>query len=360
MKLVNPKKPVEMFIKAGIFGVFFLIVLIFFMIASKNVKSVETGSKILNGVTRYKGFSEKEKDDLKLRNAGFWEYESETAASIRVVDRIELKSNGIFWRIFRYSIDLPSGDSTRFIHISTGYLNPFCKLGAHNTDSIICDVRTIKQSYIMGKDTCYGAANIDTTWNLVANGKRFELGRRIYSAYDTTGPGLIKFFPAGALDIVDKHKNKAYMVGNKTVFLVKNQAQAIAAAKSKETFDFCQCPAVCSFESFAQKAIASDMSTVKVDSLTTEAAQKTIDAYYRVFIEATMKNGANSSAGESGNAKVIFDIDRNGKVTNAAVVKLSKKDNKLEHAILSDIMAWTFPQCQTSKALLHIEREFWF
>lgn len=361
MQLFKPKKPSDLFIRAGMFGIFFLIVLIFFFIASKNVKSVETGAKILNGVTRYKGFSDKEKEGLKSRNAGFWQYESDTSGTINVSDRIELKTNGIFWQVTQYAIGLPSGNSTRFMHIITGYMNPFCKLAANNRDSIICDVHTIKQAFIMGKDTCYGTGNTDTTWDLMANGKRFELGNRAYTAYDTTGPALAQFFPAGALDIIDKPRGrKAYKLGNKTIYVVKNKAQTPDASKSMETFDDCQCPASSSFESFARKAIASDMSTVKVDTLTAEAVQKTIDAYYRVFIETAMKSASHSRTGKPGNAKVVFDIARDGKVSNAAVVKLSEKDKKLEQTILSDITGWTFPQWKSGEASLHIEREFWF
>ncbi|MGB7566471.1 MAG: hypothetical protein WBM07_01310 [Chitinivibrionales bacterium] len=360
MKIITPKKPSDLFIKAGVFGIFFIIVLIFFFIASKNVKSVETGAKILNGVTRYKGFSDKEKEDLKLRNAGFWCYKSDTSAAITFSDRIELKTNGIFWRVAINTIGLPSGNSTSFMHVSTGYLNPFCKLAANTRDSIICDVHTIKQAFVLGKDTCFGRGTGDTTWNLAANGKRFELGGRSYTAYDTAGPALARFFPEGALDIIDKPRGKAYAVGNKMVYVVKAAPRTQAAPKPTGTLGVCEDPAFGSFESFAQKTIASDMSTIKVDSLTAGAVQKTIDAYYRIFVETAMKNASDSSAGKSGNAKVVFDVFRDGKVSNAAVVKLSKKDKKLEQTILSDIAAWTFPQWKSGETSLHIEREFWF
>lgn len=358
MKIISPKKPSDMYGKAVIFGIFFIIVLIFFIIASKNVKSVETGSKILNGVTRYKGFSEKEKEALKLRNAGFWQFVSDTSSSISVSDRIELKTNGIFWRVTIYAIALPSGNSTRLMHVSTGYLNPFCILSVSNKDSMICDVRIIKQTFLLGKDTCYAPSNIDTTWYLSANGKRFDFDNRVYTAYDTSGPALLQFFPAGALDIIDKSRDRrAYQVGNKTVFLAKSEAKR---PKSMETFDLCQCEPSISLESLSLKAVASDMSTIKVDTLTKDAVQKTIDAYYRIFIETIMKKASHSFPGEPGNTKVVFDITPDGKVSNTAVVKLSVQDKKIEQAILSNITAWRFPEWKSGGASLHIEREFWF
>lgn len=329
MKPMTPKKPSDLFIKAGIFGIFFLIVLIFFMIASKNVKSVETGSKILNGVTRYKGFSEKEKDGLKLRNAGFWQYASDSASTINVSDRIELKTNGIFWQVTQYTINLPSGRSTRFMHVITGYMNPFCMLAANNKDSILCDVHTIKQSIIMGKDTCYAPSNVDTTWCVVANGERFGIGDRNYARYDTAGAALFRFFPEGALNIVDK-------------------------------ITLLQSPPGSGFISFAKKAIISDMELVKVDVLTKDAIQKIVDAYYRDFIETIVSGAPQDAAAKNKAVKIEFDVASNGKTSNARVDASALNNKKLEPAVLAEVNSWVFPSVKQPSAALHIQREFWF
>jgi hypothetical protein len=361
MKIITPKKPSDLFIKAGIFGVFFLIVLIFFLIASKNVKSVDTGSKILNGVTRYKGFSEKEKDALRLRNAGFWQYASDISATISVSDRIELKTNGIFWQVTQYAIGLPSGNSTRFMHVITGYLNPFCKLAENNRDSILCDVHTINQTFIMGHDTCYGASNSDTTWNVTANGKRFELGNRAYAAYDTAGGALFRFFPSGVLDIIDKPRSrKAYVVGDKTVYVAKNEAKTPSAGNSSQTFDFRQCPESSTFESFVRKAVISDMGAIKVDALTVDAVQKIVDAYYRIFIEAIATGARRTVPGESKVVKIEFDVLSNGKPSGARVDGSAPDNKKLEPALLAEVNSWVFPSVKQSAPALHVRREFWF
>jgi hypothetical protein len=329
MKIIAPKKPSELFFKAGIFGIFFLIVLIFFVIASKNVKSVDTGAKILNGVTRYKGFSEKEKDNLKLKNAGFWQYSSDISPTINVSDRIELKTNGIFWQVTLYTIGLPSGNSTRFTHIITGYMNPFCKLAANNTDSILCDVHTIKQAFIMGKDTCYAPSDVDTTWNVIANGKRFGIGDRNYAPYDTAHGALFRFFPEGVLSIVDK----------------------IALLQS---------PHGNGFITYAKKAIISDMGTVKVDALTGDAVQKIVDAYYRIFIETIASGAPQIGPGKSKAVKIEFDVASNGKTSNGLVGGSALDNKKLGPAFLAEVNSWVFPSFKQSEPVLHIQREFWF
>jgi hypothetical protein len=329
MKLVDPKKPVEMFIKAGIFGVFFLIVLIFFMIASKNVKSVETGSKILNGVTKYKGFSEKEKENLKSRNAGFWQYDSDSGAAISVSDRFELKTNGIFWEVARYGIGLPSGKTSEVMYVTTGYMNPFTQLAPNNTDSILCDVHIIKQAFVLGADTCYAPSGVDTTWVVVADGRRFGLAGRAYALYDTTGPALHAFFGGAALDLVDKITLRQCSAGGPLTFYLK-------------------------------KAITADMASVKLQTLTIDNVQKIIDAYYRRFLEALVAGAFQGGPAKKDHITAAFSVGPNGKAFNARVEKISSGDERLKSLIASEINSWVFPAVKNSAPAFHIEREFWF
>jgi|GEM_PF-2141323 hypothetical protein len=356
------KKPSELFARAMVFGIFFIIVLIFFISTTKNEKSLEVGSQLLNGMAKYKGFEEKQKDELKLRNAGFWQFASDTNTAnpmLFLTDRFELKPNGIFWQVTEYTIGLPSRKSTRFMHVVTGYMNPFAKTSG-GLDSIVCDVHIIRHVYVMGADTCYGPSNNDTTWNVVANGKRFELGDKVYTAYDTSGQSLFKFFPAGALDIIDKPRDKSYQIANKTVFLAKNKAHAPDALKSMETFDFCQCRPGKDFYGFLKSAVAADMRTVKVDTLNEDAIQKIIDAYYRLLLENTVKNAMKAQKTRRCNLKAAFDVTWEGTVANCSIVAISVRDEQLKNRIVADIGSWTFPPLKSSAPSKHIEREFWF
>jgi hypothetical protein len=359
---MKKKKPSELFGRAAVFGVFFIVVLIFFMISSKNEKSIDAGSQLLNGMANYKGFEEKQKDELKLRNAGFWQYASDTnttSSMLYVTDRFELKPNGIFWQVTDYAIGLPSRNSTRFMHIVNGYMNPFAKTGG-GLDSIVCDVHFIRHAYIMGKDTCFGPGNTDTTWMAVADGKRFELNGNVYAPYDTSGPALFDFFPKGALDIIDKPKGKDYKIGNKTVYLGNYKPRTPAASKSNEIFDFCQCPPGKDFFTFLRSAVAADMRTVTVDSLTGDAIQRIIDAYYRTLLENTMKNAMRAEKARRGSLKAAFDITGEGTVANCAILAISVRDEQLKRRIISEIGSWTFPRLKSAAAPRHVERQFWF
>ncbi|HAJ79622.1 MAG TPA: hypothetical protein DCO75_07605 [Fibrobacteres bacterium] len=326
----KPKKPAELFGRAIVFGIFFIIVLIFFLIVSKNDKSVESKTQLLNGLANYKGFDDKQKEDLKIKNAGFWQYSTEAGSAnsiISMTDRLELKTNGIFWRVTRYAVGLPSKKTAGFIHVSTGYVEPFAKTG-EGIDSIVCNVRLIRQVYINDKDTCYGPSNMDTTWKIIANGKQYEMFGNKYSSYDTSGQALFNFFPQGLLDIVDKT----------TVY---------------------QCRSETNFNVFFKNAVQSDMQTVVVDSLSSDAIQKIIDTYYCLILE--------SDAGvfqfhkkRSQSLKVAFGVTWEGKVVDCSIVKFSLPDKKLEARLTSDICSWTFPRLKSNSPAKHIEREFWF
>ena len=78
-------------------------------------------------------------------------------------------------------------------------MNPYSK--STDTDDIICDVRTIRQSLIVGEDTCYGVSQIDHMWRDKKNGEQFELNKKKYHRYSGS---LQQFFPDGAIDVVDK------------------------------------------------------------------------------------------------------------------------------------------------------------
>jgi hypothetical protein len=330
MDFLKPKmkQPSELYARAGLFAIFFIIVLIFFITTSKNEKSGKPNELFMNGMAKYTSFEEKQKTELKARNAGFWQYASDTNTEnslIYITDRFELKPNGIFWRVTEYTLGLPSKKSTRYMHIVTGYLNPFAKTGG-GLDSIVCDVHIIQQAYIMGKDTCYGQSKVDTTMLVVANGKRFEFDDKVYAAYDTSGPALFEFFPKGALDIVNK-------------------------------VTLHQCAKKSDFLTFSKNAVASDMSGVKVDSLTQDAVQRIIDAYYRLFLEKSLPA---AKPNERGKIKAAFDITWEGKVAALQLIELSRQYDKYRQQIQTDINSWTFPQLKAKTQPIHMEREFWF
>ena len=170
---------------------------------------------------------------------------------------------------------------------------------------------------------------MDTTWCIVANGERFGIGERKYARYDTAGGALFRFFPEGALNIVDKITLSPSPIGSCFIF-------------------------------FAKKAIISDMGLVKVDSLTKDAIQKIVDAYYRVFIETIVTGAPRDSAAKDKVVKIEFDVASNGKTSNTRVDAAALNNKKLEPALLAEINSWVFPVVKQSAPALHVKREFWF
>jgi hypothetical protein len=327
------KKPSELFGRAVAFTLMFFIVMIFFIMSSKHEKTGDPQFQIMKGMAKYTEFDDKKKDELKARNGGFWQFASDTNTDnslFYMTDRFELKTNGIFWQVTEYTIGLPSKKTARFLKITHGYLNPFAKEGK-SLDTLICDVHIINQAYIMGADTCYGQSNTDTTLAVVADGKRFELEGRIYAPYDTAGPALYAFFPKEALNVVDK-------------------------------LSIPQCPKSIEFQTFAKNAVAADMAEVTVDTLSPDAVQKIIDAYYRYFLDNRIKTSTSwgERAEAKGNLKVSFDITWDGKVKDVKIVALSKQYEKIRQVLMKDIGAWTFPRKRSAAPVFSIEREFWF
>jgi hypothetical protein len=332
MDFYEPKrrKPSELFARAGVSAFFFIIVGIFFIMTSKHEKSDDPKAQLMNGMAKYTSFDDKKKEALKARNAGFWQYASDTNSDnsmIYFTDRFELKPNGIFWQVKEYTIGLPSRKTARFMHIVNGYMNPFA-MADKSLDSIVCDVRIIRQAFVMGNDTCYGPSNTDTTWQVAANGKKFGLNGHAYAPYDTSGPALFAFFPKGALEIVDKI----------TIY---------------------QCSKAASFAGYAKTVIAADMVTVKVEKLAPDAIQKIIDAYYRFFLEATILSSLEIGQKPHGRVKVSFNVTWEGKVVDVKIADCSKPFEKCKPAMISNIGSWTFPQLTAAAAPVRIEREFW-
>lgn len=147
-------------------------------------------------------FSEDQKEAAVAPFSGFWQFNKVTNDSSTpwTSDRIEIKKNGIIWRVRTAILTNQAGYSIPFMHASTAYIRPFAKF---KTDSqrVIFDVRIIRQSFITKTDTCYGASNFDTTWEITRTGGNLNFSNFQFSTFDTTD--LKHFFPEGAINVVD-------------------------------------------------------------------------------------------------------------------------------------------------------------
>jgi len=135
---------------------------------------------------------------------GFWVHETvDTAAMVRKYDCLELRDNGIIWQVIQWRVRYPSGDSGSYYHIRYGYLNPYSVAG--NGKDIVCEVRTIRQIFIDGADTCFGASQVDELWQTRKADSVLVMNRKRYTPYKGE---LSSFFPAGMIDLIDKLINK--------------------------------------------------------------------------------------------------------------------------------------------------------
>jgi hypothetical protein len=133
---------------------------------------------------------------------GFWQFNKvqNDQSTPWTNDRIEIKDNGIIWRVRTAVLNKQSGDTVSFMHASTAYIRPFAKFKS-DSQKVIFDVRIIQQSYIGGTDTCYGQSNFDTTWEMDRTSDGLAFSNYTLTPFDTTD--LKHFFPEGAIATVD-------------------------------------------------------------------------------------------------------------------------------------------------------------
>ena len=80
-----------------------------------------------------------------------------------------------------------------------GYLIPYGKRSGKN--DYACDVRIIRQTFIVGTDTCYGASQTDELWSIEKKPDVLMCNNRSFNSYSGK---LEEFFPDGMIDLVDE------------------------------------------------------------------------------------------------------------------------------------------------------------
>lgn len=186
---------------------FGLIVTILIMNATKNPRFMngiaqsfgQSSEKVSLSSRRY---TEAEKEQQKKVVAGFWTRLDDSTSNPRVRDRIELKENGIVWRVIATMYRLPSTASASLYTIEYAYCNPF---GLEGTDTSISvhEYSVIRQSQVFGADSCYNPGQINTIVGLrLLDTSTLEFNGQRYHRYDSTDLSL--FFPPHLIDLIDK------------------------------------------------------------------------------------------------------------------------------------------------------------
>ena len=143
---------------------------------------------------------DEQKTALKKAFGGFWVYRTEDPdAPVQKEEHLELRDNGIIWEVIRWRVAYPYEDTAEYYHVRYGYLNPYSV--AADEKSIVCEVRTIRQGFIVDGDTCFGKSQVDELWQTRLEDSLLVMNRKHFSAYSGE---LTEFFPDGMIDLVDK------------------------------------------------------------------------------------------------------------------------------------------------------------
>lgn len=181
-----------------------LITMIVLLINNLSKKAeLQDYSKYKAKINNYKNlipFSEQQKDSVSKEVAGFWQFnKAAEGTNPGITDRIEIKDNGIIWRVVTYKYLTPTNDTAIFVKASTAYLRPFAS-NKDNPSFLTFDLHIIRQTFA-GKDTCYSNPNPDTTWEILRSDTELQTGNTTYTPFDTSD--LMHFFPEGSIAMVD-------------------------------------------------------------------------------------------------------------------------------------------------------------
>jgi hypothetical protein len=290
------------------------------------------GAEALSGVP----YRDEQKDSVKKQLAGFWQSEGNVESGLPFVhaaEKMELRPNGIFWKVKVACIRLPSGDSTRYVEATTGYLSPYYHTGS-SPDSISCQVHFIGKAVAASSETCYvamarpdaslsllpqlqtkpgsGEGAVDTMWDLMSDGTHLRLGGNPYSAYDTSGRALYSFFPKGSTEIINK-------------------------------ISLAECGGESSMERIIKRALTADVGKLSVASRTRENVLDVVDEYYKIPFAENLAQRV--TVFKKGRAEILFCVVGSGKVVGPIRVKSDPWNMKLDKELKQEVQTWVFPSC---------------
>lgn len=194
-----------------------LLVIIWILVTSVNKSGLPSGlAKVINAdYENFRGlkpFDSTEVLEVRERIAGFWTYTS-GAQGDPVVKReyMEIIGNGIVWMVRVWELRAPDGERHELTQVATGYVSPYSY--ASGGSGYYSEMLIIRQAYMFGGDTCYGASQSNEMWEVElsgsgvgvdtvgGSGRALTVNRREYRPY--VGD-IKKFFPEGVnLKIVD-------------------------------------------------------------------------------------------------------------------------------------------------------------
>jgi hypothetical protein len=249
-------------------------------------------------------------DSIKKEFAGFWVHTTgDSTSSVRVTEMLELQKTGIIWEVIRWDLRFLGADSVTLYQVRHCYLNPYSH--SSDTSDVICDIRVLRQSFVIGDDTCYGLSQVDNLWRAKRIGDEFELSRKRFTRYN--GP-LESFFPDGLIDLVDKINLSE----------CKGAAQLTPFAKD-----------------FLEKAFT------ETDAIILPDNRQIIYDFYDRFLKAELIESLPYLSSIADSIPIIITVNPDGIVQNAEIPNQVVLQSKLQEIILKEALAWKFPSRQS-------------
>lgn len=225
--------------------------------------------------------------------AGFWRASLHDSLSDHLftgTDMIELKDNGIVWRVLDYRLFVPGGDTLVYRKVYDAYLRPHG--WERGKDSVAaCDVRILRQAAIAGPDTCYGPTDVDVVWSL-GIGVGFALEGRNYAAYSGD---LGEFFPQGAIDMLERAYQGGGPGGARSAYQVQDgQIRLVKPLGDKDalvTMELPECDSALSFVSFARSELSRKLGSLDSTIWHTVSLDSLASSTYGTLLRWDLSNG---------------------------------------------------------------------
>ena len=205
MKHTSQKKssPKSSFVQAVLLIVFLVLGYLGYTFLKKGGLTAGLNSFMSTDISDFRSLQsmdEEKKNTLKKVLGGFWVYTTkDSLAPVQKDERLELRDNGIIWQVNRWRVAYPDADTAEYYHVRYGYLNPYSI--AADEKSIVCEVRSIRQVFIVDDDTCFGESQVDELWQTRIHDSLLVLNRKRFMPYHGE---LAGFFPEGMIDLIDK------------------------------------------------------------------------------------------------------------------------------------------------------------
>ncbi|MGD9202715.1 MAG: hypothetical protein PVI26_14230 [Chitinispirillia bacterium] len=305
-------------------------------------------------------FSDEVKDSVKKAIAGFWILNTPIQKNILLNDRIELKDNGIIWRIKHFTFSLPSGKNVELTQLINAYINPYTN-PSDDFSNVICEMRTLRQVWLYDGDTCDIRNFNDDLVKVFGDGNSFELENRRYTKY--TDPDLSNFFPKDQLYIIhkltrsDETQSKAGYTIDKGKVIIKDQKN------QNIDVDFYVYPRC--FDGYVEvevlrKKLRSDLQEVTIQKRENSNIISLVKNYYIPFCLSPQDIISDILTEKSSDVSIAFSVNWKGDIEKIKV-ELSKGaftnpvTHKIKENVIGDeIKLWKFQPLKSESNSLRV------